>query len=507
MVYGVPNAAIALDIARKCSSYSDLMGGTLAEYEFIQWLLNQVDNPMLSYELQPVSVLVWRDRFSRIVHGNNEYRALGMPLTLGGSGRGKLTMDLNDAEGKVLLTDFPEDMDDAKYVYIKAMEKGALAVIFRDKYPGVARRIVVTATPDYSWDRAPPPTMPALVVSREVGDELSKHVGEDVEYISDSETRLGTGYNLIMSLEGNREEVVVLAVHHDHWLTGFADDCLGVGLGAQLLLNALRRRGDLKRGLSFISFTAEETGNPGFASLYWAYGSTRYVEYLSRRGLLNNVYAVLNLDVIGRQFVIHTSEDLSMQLSQLVSAQWELPKPYFDSLNFEMNGIPSMTVSSLDHYWDVYHTDKDIEEKANAEDIESSLKVSQQLLDYLLVNDLTPSPYISVLNRDVISVGLGIEFREDWETYRLVKYLLSKYIVEYRRDGSVKTVYTNSILSYVRRFININDINQVPLKVEEMGTGRVIMDTSTIRNLRQLSEYITQVIESLTEEMSINLVT
>jgi Predicted aminopeptidase, Iap family len=81
----VPNAAIALDIARKCSSYSDLMGGTLAEYEFIQWLLNQVDNPMLSYELQPVSVLVWRDRFSRIVHGNNEYRALGMPLTLGGS--------------------------------------------------------------------------------------------------------------------------------------------------------------------------------------------------------------------------------------------------------------------------------------------------------------------------------------------------------------------------------------------------------------------------------------
>jgi hypothetical protein len=71
----------------------------------------------------------------------------------------------------------------------------------------------------------------------------------------------------------------------------------------------------------------------------------------------------------------------------------------------------------------------------------------------------------------------------------------------------VKTVYTNSILSYVRRFININDINQVPLKVEEMGTGRVIMDTSTIRNLRQLSEYITQVIESLTEEMSINLVT
>jgi len=40
-----------------------------------------------------------------------------------------------------------------------------------------------------------------------------------------------------------------------------------------------------------------------------------------------------------------------------------------------------------------------------------------------------------------------------------------------------------------------------------MGTGRVIMDTSTIRSLRQLSEYITQVIESLTEEMSINLVT
>lgn len=40
-----------------------------------------------------------------------------------------------------------------------------------------------------------------------------------------------------------------------------------------------------------------------------------------------------------------------------------------------------------------------------------------------------------------------------------------------------------------------------------MGTGRVIMDTSTIRNVRQLSQYISQVIESLTEDMSINLVT
>ncbi len=485
----------------------DLVGGSTAEYDFIEWLLNQIDNPLFSYELQPVSVLIWRDRFSRIIHGSSEFRALSMPLTLGGSGRGKLTMDINDSGGKILLTDFPEDMDDAKYIYIRAMEKGALAVIFKDKYPGVARRIVITATPDYSWDRAPPPIMPALTVPKEVGEELSKYVGEEVDFISDVETKLGTGYNLIVNLEGDKEESVILAVHHDHWLTGYADDCLGVGLGSSLLLNVVRNRSSFKRGLSFISFTAEEAGNPGFAGLYWAYGSTRYVEYLRRRNLLNSVYAILNLDVIGRQYVTHTSEDLSMQLSQFVSTQWELPKPYFDSLNFEMNGIPAMTLSSLDYYWDVYHTDKDVEDKVNTQEIDSAFKVSRQLLNHLLSNDLTPSPYISVLNRDVISVGLGIELREDWETYRLVKYLLSKYLVEYRRDGSVKTIYTNSILSYVRRFININDINQVPLRVEEMGTGRVIMDTSTIGDTRRLSEYITQIIESLTEDMNINLVT
>ncbi|GGI79109.1 hypothetical protein GCM10007112_15110 [Vulcanisaeta souniana JCM 11219] len=485
----------------------DLVGGSMAEYDFIEWFLNQIDNPLFSYELQPVSVLLWRDRFSRVIHGSNEFRALSMPLTLGGSGRGKLTMDINDSGGKVLLTDFPEDMDDAKYIYIRAMEKGALAVIFRDKYPGITRRIVVTATQDYSWDRAPPPIIPALTVPKEVGDELGRHVGEEVDFISDVETKLSTGYNLVVNLESDKEESVILAVHHDHWLTGYADDCLGVGLGTLLLLSAVRNRSSFKRGLSFISFTAEEAGNPGFASLYWAYGSTRYVEYLKRRELLNSVYAVLNLDVVGRQYVTHTSEDLSMQLSQFVSTQWELPKPYFDSLNFEMNGIPAMTLSSLDYYWDVYHTDRDTEDKVNVQEIDSALKVSHQLLNHLLTNDLTPSPYISVLNRDIISVGLGIELREDWETYRLVKYLLSKYLVEYRRDGSVKTIYTNSILSYVRRFININDINQVPLRVEEMGTGRVIMDTSTIKDTRQLSEYITQIIESLTEDMNINLVT
>ncbi len=239
----------ALSIAKKCSSYIDLVGGSVAEYDFIEWLLNQVDNPLFSYELQPISVLVWRDRFSRIVYGNNEFKALSMPLTLGGSDKGKLTMDINDSEGKVLLTDFPEDMDDAKYIYIKAMEKGALAVIFRDKYPGVVRRIVVTATPDYSWDRAPPPVMPALAVSKEVGDELSKHVGEEVEFVSDVETRLSTGYNLIINLEGDKEESVILAVHHDHWLAGYADNCLGVGLGASILLNAIRERSFMKRGL------------------------------------------------------------------------------------------------------------------------------------------------------------------------------------------------------------------------------------------------------------------
>jgi Iap family predicted aminopeptidase len=503
----VAELTTALSIARMCSSLIDLMGGSTAEYEFIQWLLNQMDNPMLTYELHPISTLVWRDRFSRIIYGNKEFKALSMPLTLGGSGRGKLTMDTNDAEGKVLLTDFPEDMDDAKYMYIKAMEKGALAVIFRDRYSGVNRRIVVTATPDYSWNRAPPPVTPALMVSREIGDELSKYVGEDVEFISDVETGLGTGYNLIVNLEGDKEESVVLAVHHDHWLTGFSDDCLGVGLGVQLLLDKIRSRGELKRGLSLISFTAEEAGNPGFAGLYWAYGSTRYVEYLSRRNLLGSVYAVFDLDVIGRQYVIHTSEDLSPQLSQLINAQWELPKPYFDALNFEMNGVPAMTISSLDHYWDVYHTDKDNENNINIKDLESAYDAAQQLLNYLLTNDLTPSPYISVLNRDLVSVGLGIELKEDWLTYRLVKYLLSKYLVEYRRDGSIKTIYTNSILSYVRRFININDINQVPLKVEEMGTGKVIMDTSTVKNLKQLSNYISQVIESLTEDMSINITT
>ncbi|MGC9153512.1 MAG: M28 family peptidase [Vulcanisaeta sp.] len=496
----------ALNIARRCSSYIDLMGGTMAEYEFLQWFLNQIDNPLLSYELQPISVLIWRDRFSRIVHGNTEFKALSMPLTLGGSGRGKLTANLNDVEGKILLTDFPEDMDDAKYVYIKAMERGALAVIFRDRFPGVVRRIVVTATPDYTWDRAPPPTMPAFTVSREVGDELSKYVGEEVEFVSDVETRLGTGYNLIVNLEGDKEERVLLAVHHDHWLTGFADNCLGIGLGASLLLNNIRSRSEIKRGLSLISFTAEEAGNPGFASLYWAYGSTRYVEFLERRGLLDSIYSVINLDVIGRQYVVHTSEDLSMQLSQFVSAQWDLPKPYFDSLNFEMNGIPSMTISSLDYYWDVYHTDKDVEDRANSQDIDSAFKVSKQLLTQLLTGDLRPTPFISVLNRDLVSVGLGIELREDWATYRFVKYLLSKYVVEFRRDGSVKVVYTNSILSYVRRFININDINQVPLRVEEFGTGKVIMDTTTIKNTRQLSEYVSQVIESLTEDMNINLV-
>ncbi|WP_069806716.1 M28 family peptidase [Vulcanisaeta thermophila] len=488
-------------VANKCSGYRDLVGGSTSEYEFLQWLLAQIDNPLLSYELHPVDVLVWVNKYARVSLGNSDYRAVAMPLTMGGSGVGRLTTDINDAEGKVLLTDFPEDMDDAKYIYIKAMRKGAQAVIFRDKQPGVLRRIVVTATEDYTWDRAPPPTTPALVVPRDVGDELVKHVGKDVEFMSDVSTSVSTGYNLVINLEGNSEEKVLLVAHHDHWLSGYADDCLGVGIVMELLFDLLRGKASGKRGLSVISFTAEEAGDPGYASLYWAYGSAKYTAYLEGTGDLDRVYAVLDLDVVGRDYVLHTSEDVMAQLSQVVEAQWEFPKPYFDALNFEVKGIPSITLSSLDNYWDVYHTDRDVESEARQDSIQRSMETARQLLNYLLNNDLNPAPYTSVLARDLESVGININGSGDWETYRLLKYLLSKYLVEYRRDGSVKTVYTNSILSYIRRYLNVGSMDQVPLRVEEMGTGEVLFDTSTIRSNQQLSDYLMRIITSITSEL------
>jgi len=493
----VDKLGMVMDVARKCSTYPDLVGGSDMEYELLNYVLSLIDNPRLTYELQPIVVLHWRDIYSRVEAGGRDFRALSVPLTLGGYVEGPLTEDPGDVEGKVLLTDFPEDMDDAKYIYIDSTSRGAQGVIFRDRYPGVVRRIVITGGRDYTWRRGPAPTIPALAVSREVGDEL-RRLGGTVRMTSEVETRLSTGYNLIVELQGDSNDVVILGAHHDHWLSGYSDDCLGLGVGLVVLKGLIGT--ELRRGLRFISFTAEEIGDPGFATLYWAYGSRRYVEGLDD---LEHVFMMIDVDVVGRQFVLHTTSDISAQLK--VNAQWELPKPYFDSLNFEMMGIPSITLSSLDAYWDVYHTDRDQEDSARPEYVESALGTIEALVRDALYGEFGVGNVIRMLQSDLASVGLVGDYGNDWRSYRELRRLLSKHLVEYRRDGSVRHVYTDSIISYLRRFLSVNNMAQVPLRVEVLGSGDVLMDTSTLRSVNALREYVNYILESVTQDIAIEM--
>ncbi len=493
------------EVARKCSSYIDLTAGCEEEREFLNWLLGVIDSPFLTYEFEPITVLNWRERHCEITACGRSFRVVALPPVKGGWGSGVLTDRLEgDLSGKVLIVDFPEDLDDAKFIYIKAVERGVEAVIFRDRHECL-RRIVISKVPYYRWDYTGDLEVPAFAVPKSVGDWLIGHIGEKVEFNCEADIRVSTGYNLIVNYEGGGEDYVYVVAHHDHWLTGFSDNCAGVGVLAELIRRIVKDASLYKRDVRFVIFTAEEFGSPMLSSLYWAYGSRIHVLRLKGRGAINRVYAVLNIDVVGRGFKAYAPSDVVLQLGGAFSEyKWEPPKPYYDAFNFDLEGIPTVVISSLDEYWDVYHSNEDVEERARHEDIQALAEFSWRLLEYLLKSELDHRVYLDLVKNDLMVLGLRPP-SPDREDVRRLKSALGGYLVEYMRDGSVNLVYTDSIISYLNR-LKMLDYKDVPLRVELLGHGDVILDTSWCKGRYDIRISIERALEGLSEYIRARLI-
>lgn len=133
-------------------------------------------------------------------------------------------------------------------------------------------------------------------------------------------------------------------------------------------LVALKAEGklELKRDIAFIAFSGEEMG---------LWGSRFYVEELKKAGTLtNDVYACLNLDMIGRlkeEFTmtgLATSTDWNAVLDTVeapdgLSVKRRNNAPGGDSMPFANNGVPALFGITGMH--DDYHTPADTVEKLN----------------------------------------------------------------------------------------------------------------------------------------------
>ncbi|RLF24074.1 MAG: hypothetical protein DRN15_04045 [Thermoprotei archaeon] len=372
-----------IETAERICRLGEVVAGDDKEEKVLEIIRATAERSDFSLELKPVHVMSWREKFSSLEVWYDSHKldipclalpyspsgVVEAPLIFVGTGTEK-DYEKVVVEDKIALVEwYKEELDDVKIQYLKACEHGAAAVVVYDAYEGgKLRRIVVTGVYDYRFTQALPPPVPIVSIAREDGLRLVDMLRKGIELKARLEVHTevrhdAVGYNAIMRI-GDGEEKVIVSAHHDHWLEGAVDNCLGLAL----LLWLMREKWhDLRRELWLVSFTAEESGAPNYAPWYWAYGSRMFLKDLKE--LIDEILVNINVDVVyghrvgidaaGPELVKAVERILGMRNLSHIVYYCEPMLHYYDSFSFLREGISTITLTGLPHFMSLYHTNQD----------------------------------------------------------------------------------------------------------------------------------------------------
>ncbi len=325
--------------------------------------------------LEPLPVMTWIEDECFIEAPRLRVKCLALPYSLSMDAEarsihahyyGSSIALSDDPANKIVIAPYPDEPDEAKYVLLKLAKAGATAAVFYDNYPGRVRRIVVCGSKGYSYMHGSPPPIPAVAISKESLLKLTKSIsGEALRlYIKTKVVHSSTGYNVVSVYNGSRESEVILSAHHDHWLKGYSDDLIGL---ESLARTALKLKNiDRRHTYILISFTAEESGAPGYASWYWSWGSRKYLEGRLVKRDLDRVVLAVNIDaVFTTSLRASTNPFLWSVVKELVDLGYvsingvTVDQPIFDSYSFTTVGVPALTLHTFNELKPNYHTNLD----------------------------------------------------------------------------------------------------------------------------------------------------
>ncbi|RLF03998.1 MAG: hypothetical protein DRK00_07675 [Thermoprotei archaeon] len=343
----------------------EVVAGSRMDAELSSIIAEALEGLGLSVERQEFTTACWIEEEVELTVNGERLEAVALPNSPSGYAEGELvhvgegeSLKLSGLEDRLALIGMtPEDPDYVVAQYTLALRAGASAVVFYDYSPGVLRRIVLYVVLSYARGPGLPPPIPAVAIRRE---DAMRLIGGQRRYaqlsVKTRYSECAKSRNLVAYSEG--EPRVLLTAHYDRWLGGAGDDAVGVAL---LLHLAEELRG--VRGLGFAVFGAEEYGAPHYTPWYWSWGSRNYVKRLEASGELDELLAVINLDVpVRRPLTISASgPEYRESARELLrgEGEYELDSPYFDSYSFSSAGVAALTIHSLWKYVDRYHSDKD----------------------------------------------------------------------------------------------------------------------------------------------------
>ncbi|MDW8004612.1 MAG: M28 family peptidase [Thermofilaceae archaeon] len=379
---------IDLSLVRSFSSellnVGEAAPGTKAEEITAFLLKDKLEALGLSVELYRFPCASWQEHSVELFIDGKRIHSIAMPPSPSGYVEGELVQvgegdkfSCTGVEDKIALVGMTlKDPDYVSAQYTQLVMAGAKAVVFYDFVPGFLRRIVTIPLFSYADGPGIPPPIPAVSIKREDAISLlhkKRYVQLQVksEYREEAVSTTIVGFN-------EKEPRLFITAHLDRWLSGAADDVIGLSL-LPYLCELLKDQHEI----AFVAFGAEEFGAPSYNPWYWAWGSRKFVEFLSKNSCLDNLLAVINIDVLARTPLTISSSGIEfLEAAKSVLggvAEYELDSPYFDSFSFSSVGVPALTIHSLWKYVELYHTDGDLLERIEWKAVETAVQAVTQL--------------------------------------------------------------------------------------------------------------------------------
>ncbi|RLG89126.1 MAG: hypothetical protein DRO15_01320 [Thermoprotei archaeon] len=429
-----------ISYVEKLAEYGEVIAGSKKDYEIAKTIRDDLRDQGLNARLIPLQVMEWIPGRGIIDIGGKEIDLTIQPYVQNAYVEAPLVyIDTNNVdkscatiEDSIIITDLPPDVDDINTAQLHLSECGALGVIFIDRME-CRRRIVCTGIWSPLKGVGKPPSIPVLQVPKSKGKEILRYWGSKTYLVVEGcKTGESTGYIVEAEIPSRYEdsECILITSHHDHWLSGIADNLVGVSMTMSISKLLITRSQTPKHCVKIVIFTAEESGAPNYSSWYWIYGSRKYAEEN-----YSYIGAVINFDTIARgdRVTISATPDLahlmSIKAANLgIEVNTEFDQPIFDSFSFTMHGISAATLNTFHEFLSsgIYHSSLDTIDILNRDTVIKAVALCISTVEQLaLSNDiygvLNPKKWSEYVLENLHKVNAPLELIDS--LYRVHRYL------------------------------------------------------------------------------------
>jgi len=447
-----------------------------------------------------------------------EKTSIKAPIAMAKIERGAIIVD-KPIPGKIVFIPTPRNLDNIKYITLEMAILGAAAIGFYDILGSRYRRKVVTGGYFYNTRYGTPPPIPVVSVRREDIIAIEKHGDIKASLNIDSTVRQGVGKTIIGIKKGLHNETIHVTAHHDHWFTGYRDDIAGVE--AVLRLAKKLHKEKPQHTIYYVFFTAEESGAPNYADWYWGWGSRYMLEIMKNTGEIT-ITANINIDCVDQGHPCLTGNPVLTRYAEALGIRkCGYDDPDFDSFQYTLHGIPSVTLEELDDMLEIYHTDQDNMKNASLEAIDKYVEITHNLIRLIDEKSLSYQPLRKYIIERLDRVRTGVETKRlvgiidkldekigSREAIRLATANLTNVIYE----PSIGGIFYADIIPEVALLEHASSKYYYPLRIKIYSQDGVIIDNivkddEALKKLIRISieERINLYLEKLESKLCISM--